>query len=377
MQSEITRIFQERFGTDPDHIVRSPGRVNLIGEHTDYNDGFVLPMTINHATWIALRPRDDNHVIVHSDDFGDSLTFDLSNFDNSGEGWSEYVKGTTWALQSAGYDLRGWEGVMRGDVPIGAGLSSSASLELSIARAFSSVTDMNWQPATFARLAQKAENEWVGVNCGIMDQMISASGKTGHALLIDCRSLDTELVPIPCQTAIVILDTGTRRGLVDSAYNERREQCEQAARHFGVKALRDVDLDTFEKHKNELDNVIRRRAKHVITENARTLHARDAMQADDSSTLGKLMNASHISMRDDFEISGNALNTMVEIAQQQSGCLGARMTGGGFAGCAIALVEKVHTETFVEAVTTQYQHQTQIEPSLYVCSPTDGAEIVY
>ncbi len=210
-------------------------------------------------------------------------------------GWVEYVKGVAWVLQQAGHALHGFEGVIAGDVPVGAGLSSSAALELAVARAFAAVSDLPWEPATMARLGQRAENEWVGVRCGIMDQMISAAGRAGHALLIDCRSLHTEAVPFPLGTTVVVLDTATRRGLVDSAYNERREQCESAARLFGVSALRDVSAARFAAECGRLDDLTRRRAWHVISENERTLQAAQAMRSGDAAAVGRLMNASHLS----------------------------------------------------------------------------------
>ncbi len=240
-------------------MVRAPGRVNLIGEHTDYNDGFVLPLAIDRAVWIALRPRVDRQVLAHSFDFAASVTFALDRIERTNGDWAEYVKGVAWALQESRHVLRGWEGVIAGDVPVGAGLSSSAALELAVARAFAAVSDLPWDAARMAKLGQRAENEWVGVRCGIMDQMISATGRAGHALLIDCRTLHTEAVPLPPGTVVVVLDSATRRGLVDSAYNERRGQCESAARAFGVAALRDVSADRFEAEAGRLDEVTRRR----------------------------------------------------------------------------------------------------------------------
>ena len=253
--------------------------------------------------------------------------------------WIDYLIGVAWVLQERGYPLRGWEGVLSGDVPIGSGLSSSAALELAAARAFYCVSGFDWDAKAMALACQSAENEWLGVNCGIMDQMISAAGLQDRALLIDCRSLETDSAPLPDGSAVVILDTGTRRGLVDSAYNERREQCEAAARHFGLPALRDINSATFAKRAHELDALSRKRARHVIHENARTLRAREAMNAGDAVTLGKLMIESHISLRDDFEVSSPALDTIVDCANADASCYGARMTGAGFGGCAVALVQ--------------------------------------
>lgn len=375
LRARVVSEFQRIFGHAPDCVVRAPGRVNLIGEHTDYNAGFVLPMAIDRAVWIALRPGDGRHVTVHSLDFGVLIDFRLDDLRNTGTGWPEYLKGVAWALQAAGYPLGGWQGVLAGDVPIGAGLSSSAALEMATARAFAAAGGWEWEPARMALLGQRAENQWVGVNCGIMDQMISACGREGHALLIDCRSLDTELTPVPPGTSVVVLDTATRRGLADSAYNERRARCEAAARHFGVPALRDVTLAQFEAREGELHAETRRRARHVITENARTLEACAAMRRGDASQVGRLMNASHASLRDDFEVSSPELNTMVVCAVEQAGCFGARMTGAGFGGCAVALVDQVMAPIFAGAVASAYQARTGISPSVYVSGATNGAEV--
>lgn len=376
LQELVTVEFNRIFGSQPTHVVRAPGRVNIIGEHTDYNDGFVLPMAINRAAWIALRPRTDRQVAIYSTHFEQTITFSLDDFQTEKSGWVEYLRGVAWALTEAGYALTGWDGVLASDVPVGAGLSSSAAVELATARAFAVTSGFVWEPAAMAKLGQIAENKWVGANTGIMDQMISAAGKADHALLIDCRSLETELVHIPGGTVIVVLDTSTRRGLVDSAYNERRASCEAAARFFAAPALRDVTLEQFEDQASQLDPIVRRRARHVITENARTLQAADAMRRGDAAALGKLMDASHVSMRDDFEISSDALNAIVDAARREPGCYGARMTGGGFAGCAVALVDAAEAERFALAVAGTYQNATGLEPAIYVCNATNGAEII-
>ncbi|MCP5095349.1 MAG: galactokinase [Chloroflexi bacterium] len=380
LQQKVTDAFIEQFGERPSTIVRAPGRVNLIGEHTDYNDGFVLPMAIDRAIMIALRPRTDQKVVVHSLDYGETAVFDLDILEK-GDHWIEYVKGTAWAMQEAGYTLAGWEGVMSGDIPKGAGLSSSAALEMATARAFYSVAPFNWDPAKMALLGQKAENKWVGVNTGIMDQMISAAGKAGHALLIDCRTLEHTLVPLPptedgSGTAVVVLDTATRRGLVGSAYNERRQQCEAAAAYFEVKALRDVSISEFIAEADSLEPLTQKRAKHVVTENLRTLNAAKAMQTADAALMGQLMNESHSSMHEDFEITNNELHIMAKIAQAQDGCFGARMTGGGFGGCAVALVHEEAVEGFVTAVATAYKKATNLTPNIYVCQASDGANTI-
>lgn len=374
----VRAAFAARFGAEPALMVRAPGRVNLIGEHTDYNDGFVLPMAIDRQVMIALRPRVDGYVVVQSLDFDETVEFSPMEMEDRREGglWIEYVQGVAWALQEAGYALDGWEGVIGGDVPIGAGLSSSAAIELATARAFMEISGEPWKPSQMALLAQRAENEWVGTKCGIMDQMISAAGVAGRALLIDCRTLETDAVPLPPDTVVVILDTATRRELVTSAYNERREQCEAAAAFFGVPKLRDVTWARFEAEQEGLDDVVRRRARHIISENARTLAAAEAMRKGDAIRLGELMDLSHISMRDDFEITNDALNTMVAIAQAHPAAFGARMTGGGFGGCAVALVQSDQAEQFADAVVREYSAATGLTPAVYVTPAADGASVV-
>ncbi len=379
LHTQVITAFTEQYGEPPAVVVRAPGRVNLIGEHTDYNDGFVMPLAIDRAFWLALRPRDDNHVSVRSLNVNETALFTLTGLHKGSESWGEYVKGVAWALQEAGHTLSGFEGVLISDVPMGAGLSSSAALELAIARAFAEVSKLDWNPAAMALLAQKAENEWVGMNCGIMDQMISAAGQAGHALFIDCRSLAHESVPLPRGTAVVILDTATRRGLVDSAYNERRTQCEAAAEFFGVSALRDVSVADLEARGSELetyDPLIYRRAKHIITENERVRQSKNGLRAGDARRVGQLMDASHVSLRDDFQVSSEALDTMVWLARQQDGCWGARMTGAGFGGCAVALVQADKAAKFADKVTRMYTKQMELEPAVYICEATDGAAVI-
>lgn len=376
VDEQVWQVFRKHYPQGPGLLVRAPGRVNLIGEHTDYNDGFVLPMAIDRAVWIALQPIAEHQVRLYSLDLDDRAEFDLTSLEHGGPGWIEYIRGVAWALQQHGFQLRGWQGVMRGDVPIGAGLSSSAAVELAAARAFAATADIPWEPRLMATLAQKAENQWVGVNCGIMDQMISAAGQAGQALLIDCRSLETRLAPLPENSRVVILDTATRRGLVDSAYNERRRQCEQAAAFFGVPALRDVSLAAFNQDAGSLPAVTRRRARHVILENQRTLEAVAAMQRGEPERFGQLMNASHASLRDDFEVSRWELDLIVDLAQRQPGCYGARMTGAGFGGCAVALVQSPQVEEFVAQVAQAYAAASGLEPAVYVCRAAAGAQVL-
>ena len=374
-RERVMREFAARHGAPAAFIARGPGRVNIIGDHTDYNDGFVLPMAIDRAVWIALRPRRDGIVSVHSLDFGETREFDPTSDARNGKGWIEYIRGVAWALRDSGRAVCGWDGVTVGDVPLGAGLSSSAALELAAARAFSASCSVTWEPSEMALLAQRAENQWVGVNCGIMDQLISAAGKAGHAMLIDCRTLETRAVPLPEDAVVVVLDTATRRGLVGSAYNERRRQCEDAAEVLGVSALRDVDLATFERRIDELNSVTRRRARHVITENARVVQAADALAAGDLPTVGRLMSESHASLRDDFQVSRDELDIMAEVASALPGCYGARMTGAGFGGCAVALVDRAFADDFSREVAREYERATRLRPSIYVCAAAQGASV--
>ncbi len=368
--------FAKCYGEQPRWVVRAPGRVNLIGEHTDYNDGFVLPLAIDRAIWIALRPRDDRRVSVYSINFNETKEFSLDNLIDEKSGWIEYIKAVAWSLQEAGLEPSGWEGILLGDVPLGAGLSSSAALEIAAARTFAAVGNFDWNPVGMAKLGQRAENQWIGVRCGIMDQLISAAAVADHALLIDCRSLKTLPVPLPSGVAIAVLDTATSRGLVDSAYNERRSQCESVAEFFQVNALRDVDLELFEQLAHELDETVKRRALHVITENDRTLQAVEAMCRGELAALGTLMNKSHQSLRDDYEVSSNALDIMVECATAHDACYGARMTGAGFGGCAVALIDAAAAEEFAAKTATDYEQKTGRTPAVYVCRATAGAEII-
>lgn len=382
MQEQAIRKFTELFSGLPTEVARAPGRVNLIGEHVDYCDGFVLPIAIDRAIWIALRRIQGRMVRVHSAHYDEILSFDLDRVlspdDNEKEGtdgWLEYLKAVAWALQGAGHELCGWEGVVAGDVPIAAGLASSAALEVATALGFVGASSLNVALPDLALLCQRAENDWVGMKCGIMDQSISALGRRNHAMLLDCQSLDYELVPLPPGTAVVVLDTGTRRGLMDSEYNARRARCEAAAEFFGVTALRDVTVEQFKGREHELDEVTRKRARHVVFEIARTLAAVEAMRQKDARRLGQLMIQSHESLRDDFEVSTTALDTMVNCALEV-GCYGARLTGAGFGGCAVALVKADQAQAFADQVAPKYQEATSNKPEIYVCQAANGAEVL-
>jgi galactokinase len=372
IDARVLAAFRDRYGEAAKLLVRAPGRVNLLGEHTDYNEGFVFPMAIDRAAWIALRPRADRKVVLRSLDFNEERDFDLDAL-AKGEGWIEYVKGTAWSLQDSGLALKGWEGIVAGDVPIGAGLSSSASFEVATARAFAAVSGFPWDPVSAAKLAQRAENKWVGVNCGIMDQMISAAGQEGQALLIDCRDLALRSVPLPAGTVVVILDTTTRRGLAASAYNERRSQCEEAASLLGKKSLRDVTPAELTANEAKLPPLTYRRARHVVTENARVMSAVESKS--DPVAFGQRMYESHDSLQKDYEVSAVELDAMVAAARQAPGVYGARMTGAGFGGCAVALVDAAKSEAFVAATEAGYKKATGLSPAIYVCRPSAGAEL--
>ena len=372
--------FQQAFSYDATHAIQAPGRVNLIGEHTDYNDGFVLPCAINYLTVVAAAKRDDNLVRVVAVDFDneqDQFSLDEEIAFLAEKMWANYIRGVVVCLQQRGYDIGGVDLAVTGNVPQGAGLSSSASLEVVIGQTFKTLFKLNVTQADIALIGQQAENDFVGCNCGIMDQLISAEGLENHALLIDCRSLDTLPVSMPQDIAVVIINSNKKRGLVDSEYNTRRLQCESAARFFGVLALRDVTLETFEDNAEHLNEKVARRARHVITENQRTLEAADALRRGDLQTMGALMEASHASMRDDFEITVKEVDTLVDIVKSvicKDG--GVRMTGGGFGGCIVALVTPSHVDAIREAVDTQYEALTGLKADIYVCQAKTGAGLV-
>lgn len=363
--------FADVYGHPPALVVRAPGRVNLIGEHTDHQDGFVLPIAIDRALWLALEAVDDRAVTLVSSQAEGMLTLDPADLGERRIGWGSYVQAMAWALGGE-LELRGWRGAIDSDIPSGAGLSSSAAFELALARAWVAVVEHPWEPTRMALLAQRAENQWVAVSSGIMDQLSSARGLTGHALLIDCRAQDVAYVRMPDEVAVVIMDTGTRRELTGSAYNERQDECARAAAALGLDRLRDADLAAVE---CQLTDPLRRRARHVVTENHRVLTVADALQNGDAATVGRLLIEGHRSMRDDFEASGPALDTIVGLAIRANGCHGARLTGAGFAGCAVALVERTAVDAFHTEVTTGYRDATGIDARLYVTTAADGVEI--
>ncbi len=378
------QAFEREFGRSPTHLAWGPGRVNLIGEHTDYNDGFVLPMALEARACVAFTPREDGAVHLRADDLDRAGSFELSAL---GPGtpsrleatqpealaWLDYPRGVAWALaRRLGPErLTGFDGVLASDVPRGAGLSSSAAVELAVAMALLAPT--GWDARAVARAAQLAENEWVGVASGIMDQLVGAAAVKGSALLIDCRDLSLTPVPLPAGVAVAVLDTGTRRGLAGSAYNDRRAACERVAAALGVPALRDLDPERLERAAKALDPTDLNRARHVVSENERTLAAARALEAGDAATFGRLMDASHASLRDLYEVSSEALDAMVEAARTAPGCLGARMTGAGFGGCAVALVEEGAAPAFIEATAAAYEEATGHAAQVYLSVAGGGA----
>lgn len=365
--------FKKIYNQQPSLKVCAPGRVNLIGEHTDYNNGFVLPIAINLELCLLAAPRQDREVHIFAADFNETKTFSLDNINQQPEdGWLAYVKGVAHILQTQFSELNGFNAIIQSSIPLGAGLSSSAALELGIARAFAEFAKIEWQPVTMARLMQRAENEWVGVNCGIMDQLSIAIGKRNFAALIDCRSFTTEYVPLSAAIAIVIMDTTTRRGLVTSAYNERRRQCETVASILNIESLRDATLAMMLQNKEKFSSDCFKRAQHVISENERVLKTCEAMRQNDYSKIGQLLNASHQSLQNDFEVSSNYLDLMVQCAREFPECYGARMTGAGFGGCAIALVAAKEAENFRRFVQQKYFALTQKNAPIYITQAVDG-----
>lgn len=377
MKEKIINKFSKLFGNKPEFLIRAPGRVNLIGEHTDYNQGFVLPMGIQYAVWMAIRKRKDRVVRAISLDFQDTQSFALNEFQKEGDSWVEYAKAVAWVLQENDLPLEyGFDAIIRSDIPIGAGLSSSAAIELAFARAFLELNNHVWNPKQMAMLCQKAENQWVGVNCGIMDQLVIAEAVEGTGLFIDCRSLDCEPVPLPKGTVILIMDTATRRKLVGSEYNKRRLRCYEAAEFLGVESLRDVELVDLEARYMKMDDVLYRCAHHVVSENQRVLNTIRAMRRGDMPGIGELFNQSHLSLSEDYEVSSRELDLIVDIAKNQSGCLGARMTGAGFGGCAIAIVEADNAELIAKEIILDYFQKTNLEAKIIVTQAKQGTQIL-
>ncbi|NVK54169.1 MAG: galactokinase [Alteromonadaceae bacterium] len=375
-QTQLAEVFETTFGVAPTVNIQAPGRVNLIGEHTDYNDGFVFPAAINFGTWIAATPRQDRVIDVVALDYdGERVRFsldDIAHVDTAT--WSNYVRGVCKVLLELFPDLNGANLAVTGNVPQGAGLSSSASFEVALVKMFEALYNLNITGVKAALLGQKAENTFVGCSCGIMDQLISAMGKQGQAMLLDCRTLDFEHTPLPDSHVILIVNSNVKRGLVDSEYNVRREQCEEAAKIMGVTALRDADLALLALHKQAMTDPVYRRARHIITENQRTVSMFNALNAGRIAEVSELMAQSHVSMRDDFEITVPPIDYLVEIIDEVVGVEGGvRMTGGGFGGCVVALTPNSHVSEIMTAVEERYHARTGYQPTFYTCSAEQGA----
>ena len=370
--------FRQLYGQPP-RLFRAPGRVNLIGEHTDYNDGFVMPVAIDLACCVAIAPRDDRRLVVRSHNLQETVELDLDEGGPSPrKSWTDYVQGVVVVLQQSGRRLRGANVLIHSEVPIGSGLSSSAAFEVATGLALLSNSGEPMKKLDLARACQRAENEFAGARCGIMDQFAACFGQAGHALLLDCRSLESRPLPLPPEVALVICDSGVRHELAGGEYNTRRAQCEIGVRVLArhrpqIHALRDATMDDLERDRKELDEVVYRRCRHVITENARVLQAAEALEKGDLREFGLLMAESHRSLREDYEVSCAELDLLEELAGHSAGAYGARMTGGGFGGCTINLVERHQVEEFRRSVSVGYQQATGRLPKIYICEAAAGA----
>jgi galactokinase len=373
----LTQRFADRFGCLPS-IYQAPGRVNLIGEHTDYNDGFVMPAAIGFGTQVAMAPRSDRSLVIHSENYSELVEFDLDHLPAVRAGhWSDYVIGVATMIQRAGKAIPPANLLIEGNVPLGAGLSSSASIEVAVAYALLDLSGAPINATDLALLCQKAENDFVGARCGIMDQFIATHAKSGQAVMLDCRSLEYRMLPIPDGVALVICNTMVKHSIAKGEYNQRRAQCEEGVRILAtflpdVRALRDVTIENLEKHGHALPEVVERRCWHVVNENVRVLRAADALDLGDLQAFGSLMSESHRSLRDGFEVSCSELDCMVAMGEKLTGVYGIRMTGGGFGGCTIALVQNEHVADFKRAMYDGYERATQRKPEIYVCSTVDG-----
>lgn len=378
MQSaELIQSFVARFGQRP-RLFRAPGRVNLIGEHTDYNQGYVFPMALDRYTVAAIAPRPDRMIRLFSSNMQEEITLSLEALARRNH-WSDYVAGVADQLAKRGFRLPGADLLLWSDVPVGSGLSSSAALEISVALALLSLVEGQLESRQLALLGQAAENQFVGMNCGIMDQFISVHGRKDNALFLDCRTLDYQLVPLPAEhTRIVVCNTRVKHELGASEYNKRRRECEAGVEQMkerwpGITALRDLSLAQFAECAAELPELVRKRCRHVISEDQRVLDSIECLRKGDLAGFGALMNASHDSLRFDYEVSCRELDAMVEIARGLACCLGARMTGGGFGGCTVNLVEKEETDRFCQEIAAGYRQRTGLEPAIYISVPSQGA----
>jgi galactokinase len=388
LHETVVTKFRERFGKVPAHVIRAPGRVNLLGEHVDYNDGFVLPIAIDQATWLAFSPSDTNRTTLRAADLSEEVSFMSETLsakrDSEGKplpSWGLYPAGVMWALKEAGLAIPALQGLYASDVPRGAGLSSSASVEMAFVLAWQTLGGWKLPPMERALLGQKAENKYVGVNSGIMDQFASACGAQDRLLHLDCRSLEWHTLPLPNDVAIIIADTKMRRTLTSGEYNKRRADCEEAVRILreklpGIQSLRDVPAGTFNLYASQLPERVEKRARHVVEEIERTQRAIPLLEQGDMVAFGGLLNQCHASLRDLYEVSIPELDAMVEIAQNLTGCYGARLTGAGFGGCTVNLVARAQAAAFSNALALGYEMETGFLPEIYVCAASKGAELV-
>ena len=376
--TELGRHFEDLFGSVP-RIFRAPGRVNLLGEHTDYNEGFVMPCAIGFSTRVAISPRPDRRLVIRSEDFSQQFEFDVDALPARGQGvWSDYVVGTAVMLREIGHPIPGATLLVKGEVPIGAGLSSSAAIEVASALALLSLNGAQLPLPEVARLCQRAENLFIGARVGIMDQFVSCLGKAGQALMLDCRSLAFKLIPLPDDLRLVICNTMVKHEHASGAYNRRREECDEGVKLLAqwdptIRALRDVPIEYLERHAAQIPQTIYNRCLHVVSENQRVRAGAACLTAGDVRRFGNLMRESHCSLRDLFEVSCRELDRMVEVAESLPGYWGGRMTGGGFGGCTVNLVEAVDAQSFAEQVSERYRSAIGIKPDVYVCSAADGA----
>ncbi len=384
----ITNIYREKFGSAPAHIARAPGRVNLLGEHVDYNDGFVLPAAIDRATYIAFSPTNTPHSTLVAADFDQQTSFspDTVSIKTQSDSsplpeWTLYPAGVMWSLMEESLPTPSIHAVFSSNVPRGSGLSSSASVEMAFLVAWQTLGGWTLPPMKRALLGQKAENKYVGVNCGIMDQFASACGVENKLLLLDCRSLEWKLIPLPEDISIVIADTTVRRKLTSGEYNRRRSACEEAVQLLqtdlpNIKSLRDVSVEEFNRLANKLPDEIEKRARHVVEEIGRSNQAEALLEAGDIQNFGRLMNECHVSLRDLYEVSCPELNVMVDIAQSLDGCHGARLTGAGFGGCTVNLVANENVDGFAKALASGYEKETGLQPEIYITSASNGAQLL-
>ncbi len=381
--SELAQAaFQTEFGKPPTFLTRAPGRVNVIGEHVDYNDGFVFPAALDLEACLAFTPRQDDKVRVRAVAYEETKEFALPDLSSRGSGsWIDYIAGPAWVLQNLGHALQGFDAALASNVPVASGLSSSAAVEVAAMRTYQSLADLPMSGVETARAAQRAENEYVGVNCGIMDQFICTLGRSQHLLLIDCRSLAYEQVPVPSAISLVIADTTASRSLAGSAYNERVAECGEGLaglkqRWPEISSWRDVQWDQVSGPLTPLTGLPQLRARHVVSEIDRTLKAATLLKSGDVAAVGRLMHASHASLRDDYEVSSPALDAMVEILASYPDCLGARLTGAGFGGCTVALVKAGSEAGLIDLIQEQFPRQTSLQPQVYACKTGNGAEVI-